>query len=84
MSIDKGRIGVFFLMIGLVLLVIFFTTDQAQHPAYGFFFIGAALTFLGGYLIWRNRKPPAPTERFRTLRKMRQKQAERREKKKQH
>lgn len=81
MQIEKGRLGQFFLVIGLILLAIFFTTDQSSSPACGLFFFGAVLAFLGGYLIWRDLKPPPETQRFRTLRKMRQKQAERKAKK---
>jgi hypothetical protein len=80
MQVEKGRLGQFFLVIGLISLIIFFTTDQISNPGYGFFFVGAALTFLGGFLIWRDRKPPSETERFRTMRKMRQKREERRAK----
>ena len=70
MNVEKGRLGSFFVFIGLVLLVIFFTTDQAQNPSYGFFFFGAFSLLGGGYLIWRDFKPSTPVERFRGLRAM--------------
>jgi len=82
MKIEKSRLGSFFLFIGLVLWVIFFVTDQVNHPSYGYFFVGAVALFLGGYLWWRNQKPAPESARFRSMRRMRQKRAERREKKK--
>jgi hypothetical protein len=82
MKIEKGRIGLFFILVGLVLWVIFFTTDQAKYPSPGYFFIGVAALFLGGYLWWRDWKAPPEAGRFRSLRRMRQKRAERSAKKK--
>jgi hypothetical protein len=83
LNIEKFRIGSFFVFIGLILLVIFFTTDQAKYPSYGYFFVGVALVFLGGFLWWRNRKPWPPAERFRAIHRMQQKRAERKAKKQQ-
>ena len=82
MKIEPGRVGSFFVFVGLVLWVIFFTTDQAKNPSYGYFFVGAVALFLGGYLWWRDRKPAAEAGRFRSIRRMRQKSAERKERKK--
>ena len=78
MRIEKRKVGWFFIYLALILLIIFFASDQAQHPAYGFFFAGFALLLLGGYLIWRDHKPAEPNpERFRTLRKLREQQDKR-------
>ena len=77
MNIEKGRLGQFFIFMGLVLLLIFFTTDQAKNPSYGLFFLGAIGVLFGGYLIWRGMKPAAPVERFRGIHRW---QARRREK----
>ena len=82
MQMDRGRLGQFFLIIGLISLVIFITTNQVDNPAYGYFVVGLALSLLGGFLMVKNRKPPPPTARFQAYRKMRQKQAERKAKKK--
>jgi hypothetical protein len=82
MKIEKSRLGSFFLFIGLILLMIFFFTDQAKYPSYGYFFVGATLMFLGGYLWWRDRKPAPESGRFRSIRRMRQKRTERIERKK--
>jgi hypothetical protein len=85
MQIDKSRLGWFFVLIGLVFLVIFFTTDQAENPGYGFLLLGSAALFFGGSLVWRSRKPDVPDVedvRFRTVRRIRQKSEERKTRKK--
>jgi hypothetical protein len=73
MPIEKGRFGQFFLFIGLILLVIFFTVDPSQESLIGFFFLGLILAGLGVFLIWRDWKRPPPADRFRMLRRMRRK-----------
>jgi hypothetical protein len=73
----SGRIGQFLLFIALIILIIFFATDQAQEPVYSYFCSGIILLFAGLFLIWRNRKPPPPSERFRILRSREEKQADR-------
>ena len=67
---EKSRLGQFFLVIGLVMLIVFFGTDQSQNPQYYLFFLGAPLTALGIFLYWRNRKPAEPSNRFEGFRKM--------------
>lgn len=69
MIIEKGRLGEFFLFIGGLLLIIFFTTGQSQDPPAWLFFVGLAMTGLGVYFIRKDWKPPAPSQRFRILRK---------------
>ena len=49
MQMEKGRLGQFFLVIGLICLVIFVTTNRVDNPAYGFFIAGLALSLLGGF-----------------------------------
>jgi hypothetical protein len=67
--IELGRLGQFCFFIGLVLLVVFFATDQSQHPQVGFFFGGLILVISGIYLIRRDWKPQPPSNRFRLLRR---------------
>ena len=38
MSFDKRRLGTFSFLIGLLLWVVFFATDQSQDPKFGLFF----------------------------------------------
>jgi hypothetical protein len=66
----KSRIGLFLIIIGLILLVNFFTRDQSQNPQPGLFFSGLASIFVGGYMAWRYRPAPKPSERFRMIRKV--------------
>ena len=65
------QIGQFFFFIGVILLVIFFASDQSENTAWGYFISGAALIALGGYLMWRNRRTDLENNRFRAYRKMR-------------
>ncbi len=68
MQIERGRVGQFFLFVGLILLVIFFATDQSQEPQVGWFFGGLLVMGVGVYLIWKDWKPRPPSQRFRLLR----------------
>ena len=77
MQVSKGKLGRFFIFIGLVLLVVFFAMDQAQHPAYGYFCGGVVGVLLGALLMIRGRQPPAESMRFRTLRRWREQQKQR-------
>ncbi len=63
-----AKVGQFFLVIGLILLVIFFGTDQMDRPAYNFFCGGLTIIIFGIYLYWRDRPPAQPSGRFRLLR----------------
>jgi hypothetical protein len=65
------QIGEFFLFIGIVLLVIFFASDQSENTAWGYFISGAAMIALGCYLMWRNRRPDLESSRFKSYRRMR-------------
>ena len=69
MRVEKGRVGQFFLFIGVILLIIFFSIDPDATPLVSFFFWGIGLAGLGLYLIRRDWKKPPPSERFRLFRK---------------
>lgn len=71
MHVETGRVGQFFLFVGVILLVIFFSTDPDTPPLVGFFLWGAGLVLLGLYMIRRDWKAPPPSERFRLLRRLR-------------
>jgi len=71
MQVEKGRVGQFFLFVGIILLVIFFSIDPGAPPLFSFFFWGIGLIGLGWYLVRRDWKEPPPSERFRILRKLR-------------
>ncbi len=78
MRVGKSKIGRFLFFIGMISLVIFFAVDQSLHPSYGYFCVGVVVVLLGGMLMLRGQKPP-PDEsmRFRTLRRWREQQKER-------
>jgi hypothetical protein len=77
MQVGKSKLGRFLLFIGLILLVVFFAVDQAKHPAYGYFCAGVIGIILGGLLMVRGHQPPAESMRFRTLRRWREQQKQR-------
>ena len=77
MQVGKSKLGRFILFIGLILLVVFFAVDQAKHPAYGYFCGGIIGIILGGLLMVRGHQPPAESMRFRTLRRWREQQKQR-------
>jgi hypothetical protein len=64
-----SQFGTFFLVVGLLILLIFFGTVQANDPAYSYCLSGGALAAVGFWLVWRERKPPPPPARFNRLRK---------------
>jgi uncharacterized membrane protein YqjE len=68
----SGRIGQFLLFVSLILLIIFFATDQARQPAYAYCCWGVLILILAVLLIWRARTPPPETSaRFGLLRRLR-------------
>ncbi len=74
MRTAMGKIGRLLIVIGLILLVIFFAVDQSKHPSYGYFCVGLLAVILGGIFLVRGHKPPEESMRFRTLRRWREQQ----------
>lgn len=70
-----GRVGLFFLFLGVILLVLFIGTEQVNQPQYPLCFAALVVLALGTALILREAKPAQPVERFRLLRQFRQKKA---------
>lgn len=62
------RIGVFFILIGIGLIVMF-VGSGASGNSQVVFLLGSLTSFGIGYLLQRKRKPPPPSERFRLIRK---------------
>jgi hypothetical protein len=77
----KGRVGVFFIFISLIILLVFSLTAQAGQPNYLYLFAGVVVLVLGGVIIWRNRPAPPSEDRFRMLRSSKEKRAEKKKKK---
>lgn len=65
------QIGLFFLFIGVVLLVIFFASDQTDNTVWSYFIGGAVLVALGVVLMRRTSRPDSEHGRFKTYRKLR-------------
>jgi hypothetical protein len=64
------RVGMFFTVLGFVLLALFFASDVQGEPA-GKYLLWGTLTFFGGiYLAWKGRRQPKKAERFRMVRKL--------------
>lgn len=70
----KWQVGQFFLFLGLIVLTLFFVTTQTEEPNYVYFCSGFLITILGGYLMWVGRNPLPPADRFRMLRRLREKE----------
>ena len=82
MSIQRGRLGQFILVIGLIVFAVFLVSDQTASPQFGLCLVGVLTMVLGIWLIWRDHKPPATEiSRFRSYHKYQQKRREDREKK---
>ena len=65
-----GRIGWFFVIVGSVLLLIFFASDLAKQTSYEFLCLGM-LAVVFGISLWSKGRPPAqPSGRFNALRKL--------------
>ncbi len=78
----KFQIGQFFLVIGVIMLAVFFVTDQSQNPQFLLFFGGLLVIAAGISIMIRNRESSSgESARFRRVRAYRQKARERQEKK---
>jgi hypothetical protein len=84
MKVFKFQLGQFFLVVGVIMLALFFVTGEGGHPQYLLFFGGVLIGGGGVSLMFRSRPASASeSARFRQVRRMRQKSRERREKKRQ-
>ena len=67
----KWQVGQFLIFLALIVLIVFFITNQVGSPEFLYFCSGFALLILGGYLMWIGRNPTsASSERFRTIRRI--------------
>jgi hypothetical protein len=72
--IVKWQVGQFLLVMGVLALIIFYVYSQNGSPNYAVFCSGVLVVIAGGYMMWLGRRPPESSDRFRTWRKLRQKQ----------
>lgn len=71
-----SRIGTFFLLVGLLVVVLFVASDMGEETYFGYFFFGIVLLSVG-FILKRMSAPPAsPGKRFEALRKLQQKRIE--------
>ena len=69
----KWNVGQFFVILGILLLVLYFATSQVDSPIVYYFCFGVILLLFGVYLMWIGRNPPVVSDRFRSLRRMSEK-----------
>lgn len=74
-----GRIGRYFVLLGAVLLLIFFASDLAKNPHFNLFFWGFIFLVSGILLMRRGRLPPESSNRFRLIRSLRSRGKQRRQ-----
>jgi hypothetical protein len=66
-----GRLGCFLLLFGGILVAIYLASDVAKTPEINFLCFGA-LAILFGFALWRSGQPPkSESNRFKTVRRMR-------------
>jgi uncharacterized membrane protein YedE/YeeE len=71
-----SRMGTFFVLLGILLLVLFIASDIAQDPYFRYFFFGAIALGVGLFFKRLTAKPAKPTARFSGLRGFFQKRRE--------
>ena len=71
-----SRIGTFFLILGLMVLILFVASDIGDKTYFSYFFIGVILLSIGFILKRMSAPPPPPSKRFEGIRKMQQKNRE--------
>jgi hypothetical protein len=71
-----SRIGTFFLLLGIVVVILFIASDIGQETYYSYFFIGVILLAIGIYLKRISAPPAVQGKRFEGIRNLRQKSRE--------
>jgi len=66
------RIGTFFFIVGLGLVVLFVLSDMGDRAQFGFFVLGILGILVGVAFWWRapSAPPPPPSGRFRVLKSL--------------
>jgi hypothetical protein len=72
---ESGRVGLFFLFIGLILLILFSGSGSVsgENTQVGYFFLSLLSFILAFFLIRKDWKTPGQSARFRAFRKLTQK-----------
>lgn len=75
-----SRIGTFFLLMGVLLLVLFIASDIGKSLSCGYFLLGVVCILATIYLKRISATQAPPNTRFAAVRKLQQKQADARKK----
>jgi len=76
-----SRIGTFFLLVGVLVIILFVASDLGDQTYFRYFFLGGILLLIGLVFKRMGASPPAPSKRFEKIRKLQQKKREAEEKK---
>jgi hypothetical protein len=78
----RPRVGNFFIVIGVVLLVLFIGSDMAKQVNFYYFFYSVCCLGIGTYLRLVSSKEKGTSQRFGAIRKHREKRRQEKEAKK--
>lgn len=70
-----GKLGRFSLLVGILLLVLFYFSDLSHDPEYSILLVGLITTITGVLLMRWGRVPTKPSGRFRIFRAFRKRAA---------
>jgi hypothetical protein len=76
-----SRVGTFFILVGIGLMVFFLLSDAASDPRLSYFCSGTILLSLGFLFQARYKRPSAPSGRFSVLQRLKPKPKEEKKKK---
>ena len=65
------QVGSFFLFVGALVAFVFAASYQIGSPEYTYCLIGLSLISLGAFMIYKSQRKPHEAERFRLIKKMR-------------
>ncbi len=74
------RVGTFFILMGLGLIVLFIASDAAGEAVFDYFFFGV-IGLAIGFILRRKAPAPPPSSRFGGIRRMRENAKKRKEEK---
>ena len=77
----KRQVGLFFLLLGLLGLILFVATFLSNSPIWSLGLVSILFTIFGGWLISKSRTPPPTEERFRSYRRFRSRKEEKKKEK---
>ena len=76
-----SRIGTFFILLGVLGIILFIASDMGDSTTFGYFFVAIMLLAAGWVFKRMTAQPPAANKRFEGIRKLQQNQREAKAKK---